>query len=874
MRHALRLVVAALLLSLMAPFASAYYYWIYFTGRSAPFAPIPAKFDINSLPNQTIPYLISSQGPAVMMPGDTFPALISQIRAAANVWNGVSTSAAKLSFGGLSPMSQPDVLPEVNIVFDDDMAPGLLAVTRLNMVQDVSGTLAAGAQFVPVLGARIQLHNDLTMMCPYDCQASWSDRFFLTLVHEFGHALGLQHTLTSSVMSTEQTRSTTKAVPLAADDIAGVSLLYPANGFAAKTGTITGAVTLRGAPVSLASVVALSTNGIAVSALTNPDGTYRIDGIPAGSYYVYAHPLPPAPSSDSYAANVIPPQDANGGNFLAVTGFGTQFFGGTTDWSQSTQIGVEAGKSVDGINFNVPQRSNGPAITAVAAYTYLAPGGGVGYDGLPGATLVSTGPMLSGTSYYVYFAGVGVSRKNVSKISVSVVGDKAKVIQAPLVIDDNYLYIAVKAAAGATANTPTALAISMDNDVYVLPGAFSVVPAGPPSITSVNGNTDGSGNTIVAINGANLNSSTKILFDGALASSVQLAGDGTLYATAPPATNGHRAIVEALAADSQTSAQLLGTSQPPSFTYAGPGDPSISMNPPQVAAGTDAQVDIIGVNTNFDSTTAVGFGTSDIAVKQFWVLSPGLLRMNISVNSGAAVVPTTVSVASGLQLATLSTAFQVLPLNPALVTLRTPIVNQATNLPGVPVGGTAVINTSGLPFTATSATLAGWILSIANQPIPFTVGDRGQIVAQIPATFLTGPTIVQLTAPGGVVIPPVLMQVDPPPPEIRGAAVITNGPASAAPAPGSGPVIVHGGDLLALTLVGLADAFGNFPDASAIEVSVGGISVTPSALVSLGGPGFPCQLRVTLPSNLAAGPQTIAVKLGTRVSAAFPITVQ
>ena len=63
------------------------------------------------------------------MPGDTFNALISQIHAAADVWNGVRTSAARLDFGGLSPMTPPESTPEVDVVFADDIPPGLLAYT-------------------------------------------------------------------------------------------------------------------------------------------------------------------------------------------------------------------------------------------------------------------------------------------------------------------------------------------------------------------------------------------------------------------------------------------------------------------------------------------------------------------------------------------------------------------------------------------------------------------------------------------------------------------------------------------------------------------------------------------------------------------------
>jgi len=79
------------------------------------------------------------------MPGDTFNALISQIQAAANVWNGVPTSAARLNFAGMSPMTQPMRHPKWMSFFDGDIAPGLLAYTQITTTQNVAGILAGGS---------------------------------------------------------------------------------------------------------------------------------------------------------------------------------------------------------------------------------------------------------------------------------------------------------------------------------------------------------------------------------------------------------------------------------------------------------------------------------------------------------------------------------------------------------------------------------------------------------------------------------------------------------------------------------------------------------------------------------------------------------
>ena len=87
-----------------------------------------AKFDLNALPDgHTVSYFISDQGPGPVMAGDSYQAIVSQIRLAAAAWNGVASSDLRLAFGGIASTATQQLSPGIDVVFDDNMPPGLLA---------------------------------------------------------------------------------------------------------------------------------------------------------------------------------------------------------------------------------------------------------------------------------------------------------------------------------------------------------------------------------------------------------------------------------------------------------------------------------------------------------------------------------------------------------------------------------------------------------------------------------------------------------------------------------------------------------------------------------------------------------------------------
>ena len=259
--------------------APANYHFVHYSSHSAPYTPIFERFQVESLPSGVVPYFIQQSSSTLQFSsGDTFASLVSQIRAAADVWNSVATSTFRFRFGGMATPNITMSTPAVLVSFDDELSPGIIAmggpITRSAIV-----TPASGQAFMPIVQSSLVLGVDMRSRSESSSGSgpSWSDRLFLTLVHELGHTAGLQHTWTSSVMSTEITRAMTKAHPLGADDIAAISILYPTSNWATQYGSITGQVKLGDQGVNLASVVALTANGEAISTLTNPDGDLRTE---------------------------------------------------------------------------------------------------------------------------------------------------------------------------------------------------------------------------------------------------------------------------------------------------------------------------------------------------------------------------------------------------------------------------------------------------------------------------------------------------------------------------------------------------------------------------------------------------------------------
>lgn len=838
---------------LSGPSASAYTHFIRYLTRTGPFTAVPQKFDLNALPQRTVSFFVSDQTSPSLASNDSWNGLISQLRLAARVWNDVESSELRVRFGGIAAPAAAgaQTTPGIDVVFSDELPPGLLAQAAITQSGEV--TVSPNGSFVPIQRSLVLFRRNMAS------RPSFGEAFFLTAVHELGHALGLQHTLTSSVMSTEITRGTTKSRPLTADDIAGLSLLYPARGFPAASGAISGRVTMAGDGVSLASVVAIPAVGSAVSALTAPDGTYRIDGVPPGQYYVYVHPLPPLQQGEATPANILLPVGPDGRPFTASPAFDTVFFPGAR--TPGMALDVAAGNTIENVNLQVQRRQNA-GLHSVQTFGFVN-------------QVTIKPPVLNrnaGNGLMVA-AGNGLvtaSGAPVNGLTVSPLGSGVNVVAGSL---RNYApaqgYLQFELAfSPLSAEGSQHLLFATANETYVLPGAFQVAVKAPPSIASLTPTTDPTGARLVTVAGANFDKDTRFLFDGHLGAVRSMdEGAGRALVLPPPAPSGHRAVVVALNADGQSSLFAHGAASPV-YVYDSADAGSLTLSPAALPAGSEALVEITANGFQLtDGLARLGFSSSDVTVRRVWVTGPNRLLANVSV--GAQVNPGSLAVTlvNGLQMTTQAAALTVQPGNRAALMAQPQLSGPAAPT-GTPTGvgiasapNTYQIAVANLPATATPAQIA---VTVNDIPAPVVGVAAGQITIQLPPALPVGPAVVRVRV-GNDAAPPVAIAIEPPPPGILSIAQ-------------GGSIVdvtrpVGRGDVVTLTVSGLVvDAFTAAVPLNGIVISAGGVDHTAQAVVATAVRGN-YEVTFTL-GAVPAGVHGITISQDGRTSAAAGLPVR
>jgi len=237
---------------------------------------------------------------AVTVPGVTATDFQSAVQRAFDSWQSVPTSGISYQFAGVTSA----------VPGRDDGVSTLGFANRPDLDRVLAST-----SFVVDAATGALVESDIF----FNSAFSWSvapngeaNRFDLESIalHEIGHLSGLGHSALGEtelrdgggrrVLAAEAvmfpiafTAGSIAARTLKADDIAGVSDLYPAGDFTAATGSVSGRVIKSGTPVFGAHVIAFNpATGRMIAGFTlNGQGHFSINGLAPGAHILRVEPL-------------------------------------------------------------------------------------------------------------------------------------------------------------------------------------------------------------------------------------------------------------------------------------------------------------------------------------------------------------------------------------------------------------------------------------------------------------------------------------------------------------------------------------------------------------------------------------------------------
>lgn len=176
------------------------------------------------------------------------------------------------------------------------LTSGTIALTTLALDFDFDGNSSG-----TIVEADTLINRDLSFLTDYANPGASLVFLESAMLHEIGHWLGMNHSpLGAATLWWFSGNGVGAGSGLSSDDRSFARSTYGLPATLAADATLTGSVRINGSPVFGALVAAEWTNGVVLAGtITETDGSFRLPGLPPGTYRLRTYPADPNSGTDN-----------------------------------------------------------------------------------------------------------------------------------------------------------------------------------------------------------------------------------------------------------------------------------------------------------------------------------------------------------------------------------------------------------------------------------------------------------------------------------------------------------------------------------------------------------------------------------------------